>query len=163
MSILDLDAVYALFCSVDAFWRAFEPHWERELLAAGRKRRRATQLHPSEIMTIAILFQQSHYRTFKAFYTEYVQAHLHAEFPRLVSYTRFIELLPRFLLPLAVYLHTQYGPCTGISFIDSTGFHSARGVPSSPDPPASRLSGGCAARQNIGGLVLRLQTPSGGQ
>lgn len=120
MSILDLDAVYALHCSVDAFWRTFEPSWERELLAAGRKRRRATRLHPSEIMTIAILLQQSHYRTFKAFYTEHVQAHLHAEFPRLVSYTRFIELLPRFLLPLAVYLHTQYGPCMGISFIDST-------------------------------------------
>ena len=33
MSILDLDA---LFCSVDAFWRVFEPLWERELLAAGR-------------------------------------------------------------------------------------------------------------------------------
>ncbi len=26
MSILDL------FCSVDAFWRVFEPFWERELL-----------------------------------------------------------------------------------------------------------------------------------
>ena len=117
MSILDLDA---LFCSVDAFWRVFEPRWERELLAAGRKRRRATRLHPSEIMTIAILFQHSGYRTFKAFYTEYVQVHLRAEFHRLVRYNRFIELLPRVLLPLAIYLQTQCGSCTGISFIDST-------------------------------------------
>ena len=126
MSILDLDA---LFCSVDAFWRVFEPRWERELLAAGRKRRRATRLHPSEIMTIAILFQHSGYRTFKAFYTEYVQVHLRAEFPRLVSYNRFIELLPRVLLPLAIYLQTQCGSCTGISFIDSTALavcHNAR-------------------------------------
>ncbi len=37
MSILDLDA---LFCSVDAFWRTFEPLWERKLLAAGKRRRR---------------------------------------------------------------------------------------------------------------------------
>ncbi len=119
MSILDLEA---LFCSVDAFWQVFEPLWERELLAAGRQRRRkrATRLHPSELMTIVILFQQSNYRTFKAFYTQYVQAHLRAEFPQLVSYNRFIELLPRVLLPLAVYLSTQYGSCTGISFIDST-------------------------------------------
>jgi Transposase DDE domain len=29
-------------------------------------------MHPSELMTIVILFQQSHYRTFKAYYTEYV-------------------------------------------------------------------------------------------
>src|SRR5580765_1194152 len=39
MSILDLDAVYAVFCSVDTFWRTFEPFWERELLATGRQRR----------------------------------------------------------------------------------------------------------------------------
>jgi hypothetical protein len=60
MSVLDL------FCSVYEFWQQFEPAWEREQVAAGRRRRRATRLHPSEIMTIAVLFQQSHYRTFKA-------------------------------------------------------------------------------------------------
>lgn len=124
MSILDL------FCSVDAFWRVFEPQWERELLASGRRRRRrTTRLHPSEIMTIVILFQQSGYRTFKAFYTEYVQMHLRSEFPQLVSYNRFIELLPRVLVPLTVYLRTQFGTCTGISFIDSTALavcHNAR-------------------------------------
>ena len=115
MSILDL------FCSVDAFWQCFEPLWERELLASGqRRRRRATRLHPAEIMTILILFQQSGYRTFKAFYTHHVQIHLRQEFPGLVSYSRFVELRPRFLMPLAVYLHTQRGQCTGISFIDST-------------------------------------------
>lgn len=37
-----------------------------------------------------------------------------------MSYTRFVELLPRVLAPLTVYLHTQLGECTGISFIDST-------------------------------------------
>ena len=114
MSILDL------FCSVDAFWQQFEPLWEREQVAAGRRRRRATRLHPSEIMTILILFQQSGYRTFKGFYTQHVQTQLRAEFPHLVSYNRFVELMPRVLLPLAVYLHTQLGRCTGISFVDST-------------------------------------------
>ena len=71
-------------------------------------------------MTIAILFQQSHYRTFKAYYTEHVQQHLRSEFPHLVSYTRFVELLPTVLVPLIVYLHTQLGVCTGVSFIDAT-------------------------------------------
>lgn len=114
MSILDV------YCSVDAFWQVFEPLWEREQVATGRRRRRATRLSPSEIMTILILFQQSGYRTFKGFYTQYVQSQLHAEFPRLVSYTRFVALIPRVLLPLAAYLQTQLGSCTGISFIDST-------------------------------------------
>lgn len=115
MSILEL------FCSVDDFWMQFAPKWQSELLAAGQRQRlRATQMHPSEMMTILILFQQSHYRTFKAYYTEYVQRHLRSEFPTLVSYQRFIELMPTLLVPLVAYLHTQLGQCTGISFIDST-------------------------------------------
>ncbi len=115
MSILEL------FCSVDDFWLQFAPQWQKSLLAAGqRKRLRATQMYPSEMMTILILFHQSHYRTFKAYDTDYVQRHLRSEFPRLVSYQRFVELMPTLLVPLLAYLHTQMGHCTGISFIDST-------------------------------------------
>ncbi len=115
MSILEL------FCSVDEFWVQFAPWWQQQLLASGtRQRLRPTRLHPSEIMTIAILFQQSHYRTFTAFYTEHVQQHLRGEFPHLVSDSRFVELLPTVLVPLIVYLYTQLGACTGISFIDAT-------------------------------------------
>jgi hypothetical protein len=106
---------------VDAFWQRFEPVWERELLHSGqRQRRRATRLHPAEILTILIRFQQSGYRTFKGFSTQHVQVALRQEFPHAVSYSRLVELMPRFLVPLAIYLHTQRGPCTGISFIDST-------------------------------------------
>lgn len=84
---------------------------------------------PSELMTIVILFHQSHYRTFKAYYLECVQRHLRSEFPTLVSYSRFVELMPTILVPLVAYLHTQLGHCTGISFIDSTSLavcHNAR-------------------------------------
>src|SRR5213079_2742758 len=115
MSILEL------FCSVDDFWQQFAPTWHHELLTSGQRHRvRPTQLHPSEIMTILILFHQSHYRTFKAYYTEYVHRHLRSEFPTLVSYGRFVELMPTVLVPLVAYLHTQLGQCSGISFIDST-------------------------------------------
>ena len=62
-----------LFCNVDDFWQAFQPHWRRVTLARDVGRRvRATRLSPSEIMTILIHFHQSHYRTFKACYTGYV-------------------------------------------------------------------------------------------
>jgi hypothetical protein len=109
-----------LFCSVDEVWHQFEALWKRELLASGRQRLRQGRRHPSELITILIRFQESGYRTFKAFYTEQVVRHLRGEFPHLVSYTRFVELMPSVLVPLAVYLHTQLGTCTGISFIDST-------------------------------------------
>jgi DDE family transposase len=102
----------------------FEPFWEREQVATGRRRRRATRLSSSQLMTILILIQQSGYRAFKGFYTRYVthyvQTQLRAEFPALVSYSRFVALIPRVLLPLAVSRHMRFGACSGISFVDST-------------------------------------------
>jgi transposase len=97
------------------------PQWQRELLASGlRQRQRARGLSLSEVMTLLILFHQSHYRDFKAFYTEHVRVHLCAEFPGLVSYSRFVEFIPETLIPLCVYLRSCCGTCTGISFLDST-------------------------------------------
>ena len=71
-------------------------------------------------MTIMIHFHQSHYRDFKAFYLTYVTKHLAKEFPELVSYTRFNELMQRVLVPLCIYLRCHFGHSTGIAFIDST-------------------------------------------
>jgi hypothetical protein len=110
-----------LYCSVDTFWQAFEPLWEREQMAAGRHQgKRATRLSPSEIMTILIRFQPSGYRTFTGFAMHYVQTQLRAEFPQLLSSSRFVALIPRVLLPLTVSLQTQLGRCTGSSCIYST-------------------------------------------
>jgi hypothetical protein len=88
-------------------------------IAVGR-RVRAAGLGESEIMTILIHFHQSHYRDFKAYYTQHVQHHLKAEFPTLVSYSRFISLLPRVAWLLLLYAFSRQGQCSGISFIDST-------------------------------------------
>jgi hypothetical protein len=49
-----------------------------------------------------------------------MQRHLCSEFPTLLSYQHFVELMPTLLVPLVAYLHTQRGRCTGINFIDST-------------------------------------------
>jgi len=43
-----------------------------------------------------------------------------SEFPHLVSYPRFVALIPRMMIPLLAYLQRGSGACTGISFIDST-------------------------------------------
>jgi Transposase DDE domain len=113
-------SVLELFCDVDDFMLSFAPQWKASELAAGKQRQRSGQLWPSEIMTILIHFHQSHYRTFKAYYTEHVQVYLRGEFPHLVSYARFVALLPTMMIPLLAYLQSRYGACTGISFIDST-------------------------------------------
>lgn len=114
MSLLEL------FCAVDDFWLAFAPYWANLQLASGKQRQRSGRLHPSEMMTILIAFHQSHYRDFKAYYTGYVQQHLRGEFPQLVSYNRFVELMPSLIVPLCAYLRSRYGTCTGINFIDSS-------------------------------------------
>jgi hypothetical protein len=90
-----------LFCAVDDFCSVFIPLWNMTLIQYGVIRRvREPQLSISEMMTIIIHFHQSHYRDFKTYYLEYVCEYLRGEFPRLVSYNRFIELMPRTLLPL---------------------------------------------------------------
>ena len=115
MSLLEL------FVSVDDFCQIFLPVWERKCIADGsKKRQRSGNLSVSEIMTIIIYFHQSHYRNFKAYYTDYVCKQLRAEFPKLVSYERFVILMPSVLGPLSTYLKSLYGRCHGVSFIDST-------------------------------------------
>ena len=114
MSILNL------FCHVDDFcqWLAT---WENaKLLGVARKRGPAPRLSLSEVMTILIHFHQSHYRDFKAFYTQHVCKHMRSEFPALVSYTRFVELMPSALAAMCLYLRVRFGQATGVAFIDST-------------------------------------------
>jgi transposase len=115
------DSILALFCHVDDFCQRFEPRWRQHLLTHGVvQRQRVRQLCLSEIMTIVIAFHTSHYRDFKAFYTSTVQPHWRAEFPDLVSYSRFVDFLPSVLIPLCAYLRHCYGACTGITFVDAT-------------------------------------------
>jgi len=115
MSLLEL------FCAVDDFCHAYARQEAQQRLGSGRRARGPQpQLSQSEIMTIVIHFHQSHYRDFKAYYTEHVVKHLGGEFPGLVSYTRFVELLPSVAQPLCAYLAQRLGTVTGIAFIDST-------------------------------------------
>lgn len=74
----------------------------------------------SEIMTIVICFHQSNHRDFKNFYTGFVARYWHNYFPNLLSYTRFLELMPTALVPLCSYFSSLKGKPTGIAFVDST-------------------------------------------
>jgi len=113
--------ILPVFCEIDDFCLLFEPLWKRRLLSSGERRRdRPPRLCLSEVMTIIVLFHASAYRNFKAYYTEQVMKHYAGAFPRLLSYQRFVELMPSALVPLCGYLQTRKGRCSGISFIDST-------------------------------------------
>ena len=114
------DTVIELYCFVDEFCKEFLPQWQAHLLSNGLvKRCRKSRLTPSEIMTICIHFHQSHYRTFKHYYINYVQKQLIHLFPDLVTYERFVTLMKKVLTPLCFFLHLLKGEPTGIYFVDS--------------------------------------------
>ena len=112
--------ILPLFSSLDDFCLSFEPTYKTKLLESGtRRRHRKASLALSEVLTIIVWFQQSSYRTFKDYYLNEVAKHLRQEFPHLVSYSRFVELMPEALLPLCCFLQTRKGKTAGIAFIDS--------------------------------------------
>ncbi len=109
-----------LFCSVDDFWKHFETEWKKGLIGnskpiTGPK----PELTISEMMTIMILFHQSNFRTFKHFYL-FVCQNLRSEFPKLITYNRFVCIQKKLFIPLFAYLLHRRGHVTGIAFIDAT-------------------------------------------
>ncbi|WP_299011953.1 IS982 family transposase, partial [uncultured Shewanella sp.] len=116
-----MDKLVDIFCDVDDFCTIFIPQWEQQCLTDGtRKRKRSGRMTMSEIMTIIIAFHTSHHRDFKNFYTGYLARFFKSEFPNLLSYTRFLEVMPNAVIPLCSYFSSLKSEATGIEFIDST-------------------------------------------
>ena len=111
-----------IFCLIDDFCKAFSRFWRRFLLSSGAaKRIKSSSLCLSEIVTIVVDFHTSGYRTFKDYYIKHVCQSLRNEFPGLVSYNRFVELMQGAWVPLMIFLQRcRMGKVTGISFVDST-------------------------------------------
>ena len=110
-----------LFCDVDDFCICFVPQWQKQLIEDGtRKRQRESRMSLSEIMTIIIGFHMSNQRDFKNYYTGFITRFYSKDFPTLLSYTRFLEVMPSALVPLCAYFTHIKGKPTGIEFVDST-------------------------------------------
>ncbi len=114
--------VVQIFCDVDDFCQQFERLWAQQshLPSMQGEKRSRSRLCVSEVMTILIAFHGSGARTFKDFYTLTVLPYWRKAFPQLVSYNRFVELMPWSLMLLCCYLHIRLGEGSGISFIDAT-------------------------------------------
>ena len=113
-------SILKLFCDVDDFCQWLATREQAKLLGVTRQRGPAPRMSMSEVITILIHFHQSHYRDFKAYYRQHVSEHMRSEFPALVSYTRFVELIPSALPAICLYLRVRFGQGTGVAFIDST-------------------------------------------
>ena len=116
-----VEQLIPIFCDVDDFCKGYEEYCTQHLLMNKDQVIPKTSMALSEIMTIVILFHLSQYRMFKWYYKRYVCECLREFFPRLVSYSRFVEIMKSAIAPLTLYLIKRcFGKCTGINFVDST-------------------------------------------
>lgn len=114
-----IDQLIKLYCEIDDFNRANKVQYGKHLCLPGNKtRKREIKLSLSEAMTIVIWYHYSKYRDFKSYY-RHLELYHSKDFD-LVSYSRFIQLLPRLVIPLCAFSSSNPGQETGISFVDST-------------------------------------------
>ena len=117
--MIDFNKISDIFCLVDEFCKDFDETTRSFIL--GKPSKRPPVMSKSEIISICLLFHLSGFRCFKHFYMCYIQRHMRGEFPRTVSYNRFVELSQSVLMPMTIFLKTCcLGTCSGISFVDST-------------------------------------------
>lgn len=117
----DTDLVEIYFI-IDNFFKDFDIILDKNGICGPKKKRnRKFTMSKSEIATICILFHQSRYKEFKAFYLNQICKHMRNDFPNLVSYNRMVELQKSIALPLLLLFKMKLlGNCTGITYIDST-------------------------------------------
>jgi len=110
-----------IYCQLDDFYKFFQNHLKPSTLPKSQKGRKSKLTIP-EISTILILFHLSGYSNFKRFYKDYALIHLKSYFPDLVSYNRFVELMPSTISFLHAFLKftTKLNNSYGIAFVDST-------------------------------------------
>lgn len=66
-----------------------------------------------EIITILVAFHLNHHRMFKDFYQECLSMYYTSEFPKLVSYNRFVKLTKRAVVPLIIMHVVLFGSKAG--------------------------------------------------
>jgi len=119
------DDLIALFCSIDDFCQKFERELnqiciEEDTTSSRWWATRKSKMALSELMTIAVLFHSSGYRTFKHYYLYLVAPKLQPFFPKLVSYKHFNKLMKKLAFPLFMLQKNLSGVTDGVAFIDST-------------------------------------------
>lgn len=110
-----------LHYEISEFIKTFEPLWEKHLLGE-RRQRPFCRLSLCEIMTILVAYQLMGGQHFKQFYQDVICQYHRPEFPRLVSYQRFVEAAPLTTIPLVLFLQfrMEMSAQTGLYVIDST-------------------------------------------
>lgn len=107
--MISTDKITEIFYIIDEFNKNFQKTISAHSIKpnnAVKTRNRQCKLSDSEVMTILVLFHYGCFKNLKDFYTNYVQKHMKNEFPKTVSYNRFVELQKKVVVLLAIFLKT---------------------------------------------------------
>ena len=117
-----IDLLISTFCRVDDFCIVYKKHLKRKQIGKQNNRQYGckAKLSTSEIMTILIMFQITHYRNFKSYYNEFISIYWKEYFPTIPSYNRFVEIIPQALAPLTCFVTSHKREHTGVYYIDAT-------------------------------------------
>ena len=123
-AMLTPDKITEIYCIADDFCKEFAQEIKKHQMLPenGKKRRnRSCEMSDSEIMTVLLLFHFGTFKNFKHYYLHYIGEHLKKEFPKQLSYNRFVEIEHRVFVPMMFFINIIcFGKCTGITFVDST-------------------------------------------
>ena len=97
-----ISKVTEMYCIADDFCKEYELEVNKKALSLSnpspntpKTRNRKGRMSDAEMITILVLFHSTTFRNFKHFYLFYVCREPKEEFPNLLSYTRFVERMPR--------------------------------------------------------------------
>lgn len=123
MYAIDLTKIVEIFCETDDFCQLHDQYVQSHFLAANHQSKSGPKpnLSNSEVLTIVLFYPLSGMKNFEYFYQRLVQPGLRDYFPKLVSYSRFVELIGENwqLMWLFVQYKASQGIRTGKYYIDS--------------------------------------------
>ena len=105
--------IVSLYYLIDEFCKLYEENERHNLIDTGRSRDRSGKMSLSEMVTIMVIFHMSPCRNFKFFYNGHLHFKHGKDFPNMVCYERFVQLMPRLFVPLSVILHSLMGENSG--------------------------------------------------
>jgi hypothetical protein len=109
-----------LYSFIDDFCKIYLSYEQKKMLPSNKRRQRECMMSLSELLTVMVMYHTSYAKNFKYFYKTCIEYIYKDDFPKALSYNRFVELMPRLFVPLNILIHLLFGKETGTYFIDAT-------------------------------------------
>lgn len=109
-----------LYSFIDDFCKIYTKYEQQKLLPSLKQRQRDCRMSISERITIMIMYHNSYAKNFKYFYKTCIEYIYKSDFPKALSYNRFVELIPELFMPFNLLIQLLLGEKTGTYFIDTS-------------------------------------------